>query len=40
MFTRRGSRWDRPRTVISNPFFTSEAKRMARLYSGSSFRGG
>jgi SAM-dependent methyltransferase len=40
MVTRPGSRWERPREVIGNPFFTSEAKRMARLYSGSSFRGG
>lgn len=37
VFTRRGSRWDRPRTVVSNPLFTSEARRMARLYARSSF---
>jgi SAM-dependent methyltransferase len=40
VFTRRGSRWDRPREVIANPLFTSEARRMARLYAGSSFPGG
>jgi SAM-dependent methyltransferase len=40
MFTRPGSRWDRPRTVVSNPLFTSEARRMARLYAASSFTNG
>jgi SAM-dependent methyltransferase len=37
VFTRRGSRWERPRSVVRNPLFTSEAKRMARLYARSSF---
>jgi SAM-dependent methyltransferase len=37
IFTRKGSAWDRPRTVVRNPFFTSEAKRMARLYARTSF---
>jgi SAM-dependent methyltransferase len=32
VFTPRGSRWDRPREVIRNPFFTDEARRMSRLY--------
>jgi SAM-dependent methyltransferase len=36
-FTRRGSRWERPRTLISNPMFTDEARRMARLYARASF---
>ncbi|HEY0633245.1 MAG TPA: class I SAM-dependent methyltransferase [Thermoleophilaceae bacterium] len=40
MFTRKGSRWDRPRAVVANPLFTSEARRMARLYAQSSFPGG
>jgi SAM-dependent methyltransferase len=38
-FTRRGSRLERPRQVVSNPLFTSEARRMARLYAGASFSG-
>jgi SAM-dependent methyltransferase len=37
VFTRRGSRWDRPREIVSNPLFTDEAKRMARLYAATSF---
>jgi SAM-dependent methyltransferase len=37
VFTRRGSRWDRPRQVRSNPLFTDEARRMARLYATTSF---
>jgi SAM-dependent methyltransferase len=37
VFTRQGSRWDRPRTVVSNPLFVSEARRMSRLYARSSF---
>jgi SAM-dependent methyltransferase len=37
VFTRRGSRWDRRRRVVSNPLFTNEARRMAELYSGRSF---
>src|SRR4051794_14135992 len=37
IFTRRGSRWDRPREVVSNPHFTNEAARMARLYAATSF---
>lgn len=32
MFTPKGSRWARPRTVVRNPFFTDEARRMASLY--------
>lgn len=40
IFTPRGSRWARPRTVVSNPLFTSEARRMARLYARSSFAAG
>jgi SAM-dependent methyltransferase len=39
VFTSKGSRWDRPRTVISNPRFMDEARRMARLYSRESFAG-
>jgi SAM-dependent methyltransferase len=34
VFTPRGSRWNRPRAVLRNPFFTDEARRMSRLYSG------
>jgi SAM-dependent methyltransferase len=37
VFARKGSVWDRPRTVVRNPLFTSEAKRMARLYARTSF---
>ena len=37
MFTRPGSRWDRPRRVVSNPLFTDEARRMTRLYARSSY---
>ncbi len=37
VFTPRGSRWERPRVVVSNPLFTTEARRMARLYAGRSF---
>jgi SAM-dependent methyltransferase len=40
VFTRPGSRWDRPRAVISNPAFSTEAKRMVRLYAASSFTNG
>jgi hypothetical protein len=36
-FTRRGSRWERPRTVVNNRFFTDEARRMKRLYARTSF---
>src|SRR4051812_43253527 len=36
-FTPKGSRWERPRRVVRNPLFVSEARRMARLYAGSSF---
>jgi len=35
--TPRGSRWERPRQVVSNPMFTDEARRMAKLYAGTSF---
>jgi SAM-dependent methyltransferase len=38
LITPRGSRWDRPRRVVTNPLFAQEAKRMARLYAASSFR--
>jgi 2-polyprenyl-3-methyl-5-hydroxy-6-metoxy-1,4-benzoquinol methylase len=37
VFTRRGSRWDRPIEVLRNPMFVAEARRMARLYAGTSF---
>jgi len=37
VFTRRGSRWDRPRVVMRNPLFRSEARRMASLYARTSF---
>jgi SAM-dependent methyltransferase len=40
VFTRKGSRWDRPREVLSNPFFVREARRSARLYARSSFAAG
>lgn len=33
----RGSRWDRPTRVVRNPMFVAEARRMSRLYAGSSF---
>jgi SAM-dependent methyltransferase len=36
-FTPRGSRWERPRRVMSNRFFVAEAKRMAELYAAGSF---
>lgn len=36
VFTPRGSRWQRPRSVVGNPLFTNEARRMARLYAASS----
>jgi SAM-dependent methyltransferase len=36
-FTLSGSRWDRPSRVLRNPMFVAEARRMARLYAGSSF---
>jgi SAM-dependent methyltransferase len=32
VFTPKGSRWDRPRSVLRNPLFTDEARRMAELY--------
>jgi SAM-dependent methyltransferase len=32
VFTRKGSRWDRPRTVVRNPLFGRDGRRMARLY--------
>jgi ubiquinone/menaquinone biosynthesis C-methylase UbiE len=32
LFTPRGSRWERPLTVASNPHFRQEALRMARLW--------
>ena len=40
MFTRRGSRWDRPRKVRSNPLFRRDARRMVELYAASSFSEG
>jgi SAM-dependent methyltransferase len=39
LVAKRGSRWDRPREVVSNPMFVAEATRMARLYARSSFHG-
>ena len=39
LFTPRGSRWARQRTVVRNPFFTDEAKRMSRLYADTSSPG-
>ena len=33
VFTPRGSRWDRPRVVLSNRGFREQARRAARLYS-------
>jgi SAM-dependent methyltransferase len=36
VMTPRGSRWERPREVASNPMFRQEGRRMARLYSRSS----
>jgi SAM-dependent methyltransferase len=36
-FAARGSRWERPREVVNNPFFTDDARRMKRLYARSSF---
>jgi SAM-dependent methyltransferase len=38
VFTRPGSPWDRPTRTTTNPFFISEARRMARLYAKSGFR--
>lgn len=37
VFAHAGSRRDRPRRVVRNPFFVDEARRMARLYAASSF---
>jgi hypothetical protein len=37
VFTRRGSKWERPREVIRNPLFTDEARRMGRLYARTGF---
>lgn len=37
MFTRRGSRWERPARVVNNPLFVREARRMATLYARTSF---
>jgi SAM-dependent methyltransferase len=37
MFTLPGSRWDRATRVLRNPLFVGEARRMARLYAGTSF---
>jgi SAM-dependent methyltransferase len=34
IFARTGSSWNRPRTVVRNPLFREEAKRMSRLYAG------
>jgi SAM-dependent methyltransferase len=33
-----GSRWDRPRRRVRNPLFVAEARRMARVYAGASYR--
>lgn len=38
IFTRPQSRWDRPTRVLRNPLLVAEARRMSRLYAGSSFR--
>jgi hypothetical protein len=38
VFTRPGSRWDRPARLLRNPLFVAEARRMRRLYAGPSFR--
>lgn len=40
IFTRHGSRWVRPRAVVRNPLFRSEARRMATLYARTSFPSG
>jgi SAM-dependent methyltransferase len=37
VFTRSGSRWDRPTRLIRNPMFVAEARRMARTYAGASY---
>jgi SAM-dependent methyltransferase len=37
VFTPRGSRWERPNRVLSNPLFGREGRRMARLYAHRSF---
>jgi SAM-dependent methyltransferase len=39
IFTRKGSRWDRPTRITRNPMFVAEARRMSRLYAGTSFAG-
>lgn len=39
VFTRRGSKWERPRRVTRNPLFTDEARRMARVYAETGFPG-
>jgi hypothetical protein len=37
LFTRTGSRWDRPNRRLANPGFVDEAERMRSLWSASSF---
>jgi hypothetical protein len=37
LFTRPGSRWERPLRVLRNPRFASDAARMTSLYAASSF---
>lgn len=34
IFTRRGSRWDRPNVVVRNPGFGDEARRMRSVWTG------
>jgi len=38
LFTRKGSRWDRPNRCFANPTFVDEAARMRSLWSVASFR--
>lgn len=39
IFTRPGSRWDRPHRVLANPGFSDEGRRMRELWSPSAFSG-
>jgi len=39
LFTPQGSCWDRPSSVVRNPLFRREAKRMATTYARRSFPG-
>lgn len=38
VFTRQGSRWDRPTRIVRHPTFVADARRASRLYAQSSFR--